>query len=99
MKVVPVPRPTVDPPERPADVTTDSYQPGQPVWVHRSDAWRPGVVLHATARAVTVRYRPASGRGTGVDTVTGELLAVREDPDADLDRIASGYGLATPVSF
>jgi hypothetical protein len=36
--------------------------------------------------AVTVRYRPAEGRGTGVDTVTGLSLTVRDDEDTLLDQ-------------
>jgi hypothetical protein len=55
------------------------------VWVHELGCWRPAVVLHASARAVTVRYRPAEGRGTGVDTVTCHNLAARDDDDPYLD--------------
>jgi hypothetical protein len=65
----------------------DAYQPGQRVWVHRSGSWRPGIILHCTSQAATVRYRPAEGIGTGVDTVTGYSLADRADDDPYLDRL------------
>jgi hypothetical protein len=61
------------------------YQPGQRVWVFRDGTWRPGIVLHSSARAVMVRYRPGEGSGTGVDTVTGRSLAPRTDSDPSLD--------------
>jgi hypothetical protein len=61
------------------------YQPGQRVWVYRTGAWRPGIVLHRSTQAVMVRYRPGNGSGTGVDTVTGSSLADRVEPDPYLD--------------
>ena len=64
----------------------DGYNPGARVWVHRAGSWRPGIVLHSSSKAVTVRYRPAEGRGTGVDTVTGDSLAMRIDDDPFLDQ-------------
>ncbi len=70
---------------------TDAYRPGQRVWVYRAGAWRPGLVLNRSPRAVTVRYRPADGAGTGVDTVTAASLAARIDPDPCLDDPALGY--------
>jgi len=82
--------PTMEPqlyalPDAPAAA---DYHEGQPVWVYRVGAWRPGVVLHSSVKAVLVRYRPADGPGTGVDTVTSESLAARTDPDPVLDRAA-----------
>ena len=79
--------PTLDPNHHTLDVMTppDGYRPGERVWVHRSGSWRPGIVLHSSPKAVTVRYRPAEGRGTGVDTVTGHSLALRHDDDPFLD--------------
>jgi hypothetical protein len=61
------------------------YQPGQRVWVFRDGAWRPGIVLHSSTRAVMVRYRPGEGSGTGVDTVTGRSLADRAERDRTID--------------
>lgn len=61
------------------------YRAGQPVWVYRNGAWRPGVVLNGSTQAVMVRYRPGEGSGTGVDTVTGLCLAVRAETDPCLD--------------
>jgi hypothetical protein len=61
------------------------YQQGQRVWVFRDGAWRPGIVLHSSTRAVMVRYRPGAGSGTGVDTVTGRSLADRAERDPGLD--------------
>jgi hypothetical protein len=43
------------------------------------------VVLTASAQAVTVRYRPSAGRATGVDTVLGLDLQIRDEPDPELD--------------
>jgi hypothetical protein len=65
-------------------VPPESYHPGQPVWVYRG-SWRPGVVLTASAQAVTVRYRPYAGRATGVDTVFGRDLETRDESDPVLD--------------
>ena len=62
----------------------DSYRAGQTVWVFRG-SWRPGVVLSASSRAVMVRYSPAAGRGTGVDTVFAADLASRDDVDPAID--------------
>jgi len=65
---------------------SDGFGPGERVWVHRSGTWRPGIVLHSSSQAVTVRYRPSEGRGTGVDTVTAQSLAMRTDDDPFLDH-------------
>lgn len=64
---------------------TDSYQPADRVWVHRGSSWCAGVVEAASARAATVRYRPATTRGTAVDTVTALYLAHRAETDPLLD--------------
>jgi hypothetical protein len=82
-----VPVPTFDPDRRTRAglPRPDCFNPGERVWVYRAGAWRPGVVLHSSAQAVTVRYRPADGRGTGVDTVTAHSLASRDDEDPFLD--------------
>jgi hypothetical protein len=71
------------------------YQPGQRVWVHRDGSWRPGVVLQCSPRAVAVRYRPADGSGTGVDTVTRLSLAARADRDPCLDEAMPGRAIRT----
>ena len=80
--------PTLDPGHNAMTMTSppDGFRPGDRVWVHRAGSWRPGTVLHSTAKAATVRYRPAAGRGTGVDTVTANSLALRDDDDPFLDR-------------
>jgi len=84
--------PLLDPNLRtePATVPAEGYQPGTWVWVHTSGSWRPGVVLHSSAHAATVRYRPAQGRGTSVDTVVCQSLAARKDEDPYLDRATIG---------
>ena len=83
-----MPAPDLGPEQRnPADVApTDSYQPADPVWVHRGGTWRAGVVEAASPRAATVTYRPAAGPGTAVDTLTASYLATRTDTDPQLDR-------------
>lgn len=63
----------------------ESYRPADPVWVYRGGAWRAGVVEAASGRAVTVRYRPTAGHGTGVDTLTAAYLQARADFDPLLD--------------
>ena len=64
-----------------AFINAADCQPGLRVWVLRSGAWRPGIVLTCSPIAVTVRYRPTGGPGTGVDTVTFGSLAIREEHD------------------
>ncbi|MFV2084669.1 hypothetical protein [Micromonospora sp. LOL_021] len=49
--------------------TVTAYRRGDPIWIHRTGAWRPGVVLNLSDTAVTVRYRVTGAEGTGVDTV------------------------------
>ncbi|GAA1865645.1 hypothetical protein [Asanoa iriomotensis] len=79
--------PLLDPNLRtePETVPGAGFQPGTWVWVHTSGSWRPGIVLHSSPHAATVRYRPAEGRGTSVDTVTSHSLAARKDEDPFLD--------------
>ena len=80
-------------------LVADDYEPGQRIWVHRAGSWRPGVVLHRSPRAVTIRYRPADGPGTGVDTVTARSLTLRDDDDPGIDDpIFSGVGLVAKAS-
>ncbi len=62
------------------------FCPGDRVWVRRGTSRRPGVILHSSAEAATVRYRPAEARGTGVDTVIARDLTARDDDDPLLDR-------------
>ncbi len=78
-----MPAPSTSPDGR-IPVTADAYSAGQAVWVFRG-SWRPGVVLNASPRAVMVRYAPAAGRGTGVDTVFAADLAERDDFDLAID--------------
>ena len=82
-----MPAPTTQPDVFDLDdaLRSEDYPPGQRVWVHRDGAWRPGVVLHRSAQAVMVRYRPADGPGTGVDTVTARSLAIRDEVEPFLD--------------
>jgi hypothetical protein len=80
-------------------LVAEDYEPGQRIWVYRAGTWRPGVVLHRSARAVTVRYRPADGPGTGVDTVTARSLSFRNDDDPGIDDpILSGVELIAKAS-
>ena len=94
--------PTIAPPERdPAEVApADSYRKADPVWVYR-DGWRAGVIEAASARAVTVTYRPGAHRGTGVDTFTASYVTRRADADpldrfpGDNSRLAMRYPKAS----
>lgn len=57
--------------------STAVYRQGQPVWVWRRGSWRPGTVLTASLRAVTVTYQPGEHPGQLADTVTAEILCER----------------------
>ena len=83
--------PSIAPPQRdPADVApADSYHKADPVWVYRN-GWRAGVIEAASARAVTVTYRPGATRGTGVDTFTAPYVTYRADADPSLDQRSNG---------
>src|SRR3954453_6336092 len=91
MSTAPTSTPTIAPPQRdPADVApADSYHKADPVWVYR-DGWRAGIIEAASARAVTVTYRPGPHRGTGVDTFTASYVPSRADEDPALDRRGVG---------
>ena len=74
----------------PAEVApAGAYRTGDPVWVHRYGAWRPGVVEGASSRAVLATYRCTEGRGTVVDTMSAEYVMPRGDVDAQLDAAFS----------
>lgn len=90
-----MPVPTLGPQPHAFVGAAEDYEPGQRVWVHRAGSWRPGVVLQRSSMAVTVRYRPADGPGTGVDTVSGHLLAARADRDPCLDDADVGLAHKT----
>src|SRR2546430_790074 len=83
--------PVADPDRRdPAEVAPASaYRCGDPVWVYRYGAWRPGVVEGASVRAVMATYRCTAGRGTVVDTMSAEYVMPRGDVDAQLDAAFS----------
>ena len=70
-----------------AFIDATDCRPGLRVWVLRAGAWRPGIVLSASPKAATVRYRPADGPGTGVDTVTFGSLSVRLEHDVCDDEL------------
>jgi hypothetical protein len=55
----------------------DTYSVGDPVWVHRHGAWRPGVIEGISPRAILARYRPGDGPGTGVDTIGADHVTSR----------------------
>jgi hypothetical protein len=76
-----MPVPTMEPQAFPTTDMLADYASGQRIWVYRAGAWRPGIVLCGSAKAVTVRYRPADGPGTGVDTVTPTSIQLRAEPD------------------
>lgn len=90
--------PTVDPATRAhADVTRpDQYPRGTRVWVHCSGSWRPGIVLGASDKAASVRYRPTEGRGTAVDTVMAHKLVPRDDDDPFVDRLGADQSDGIP---
>jgi diguanylate cyclase (GGDEF)-like protein len=68
-----------------------AYQPGDPVWVHRSGARRAGVVEGACEWAALVRYRCPNGAGTMVDTIPTNCLTIRAEADPHLDRESATY--------
>jgi hypothetical protein len=83
-----MPVPTIDPDLRdPSTVApTDSYRRDDPVWVFRGGGWRAGVIEAASTRAAMVTYRPSDSRGTGVDTLTAQLILARDERDPLIDR-------------
>jgi hypothetical protein len=87
--------PTCGPQQRnPTDVApAGTYHRGDPVWVHREGAWRPGVVESASATAVRATYR-WEGMGTAVDTMTACHVVVRAVADPQLDGRPSDQGIA-----
>jgi diguanylate cyclase (GGDEF)-like protein len=65
-----------------------SYRRGDPVWVLRYGAWRPGVVESASVMAIMATFRCNEGPGTVVDTMSAEYVQPREASSAELDTIA-----------
>src|SRR5689334_1015508 len=66
-----------------------SYRRGDPVWVLRYGAWRPGVVESASVLAIMATFRCNDGAGTVVDTMSAEYVQPREASGAELDSIAA----------
>ncbi len=64
-----------------------SYRRGDPVWVLRYGAWRPGVVESASVMAIMATFRCNEGRGTAVDTMSAEYVQPREG-SIELDTVA-----------
>jgi diguanylate cyclase (GGDEF)-like protein len=64
-----------------------SYRRGDPVWVLRYGAWRPGVVESASVMAIMATFRCNEGRGTVVDTMSAEYVQPREGSN-ELDTVA-----------
>ena len=86
--------PTVNPANR-GDAETpsaDQYVRGEWVWVFRSGAWHPGIVLSSSVQAAVVRYRPSESSATAVDTVMAHNLVHRDDPDPDVDQTVADQG-------
>jgi diguanylate cyclase (GGDEF)-like protein len=65
-----------------------SYKRGDPVWVLRYGAWRPGVVESASVLAIMATFRCAEGPGTVVDTMSAEYVQPRVNSDLELCDIA-----------
>ena len=89
-----MPAPTVNPASRRAEQTpsADQYVRGEWVWVFRSGAWHPGIVINSSVQAAVVRYRPSESCATAVDTVMAHNLLHRDDPDPDVDQTAAEQG-------
>ncbi|WP_148083531.1 hypothetical protein [Micromonospora sp. Llam0] len=77
--------PTANPLDRDRVPAADSYQPGDPVWVHRHGEWNSGMVREASGRAVLVDYHRPGQRGSLTDTVLNLYVMRRDDPDPLLD--------------
>lgn len=76
--------------------SADQYTPGEWVWVFRSDAWHPGIVLNSSVQAAVVRYRPTESCATAVDTVMAHNLVHRDDADPDPDVDQTGANPTGP---
>ena len=70
-----------------------TYHRGDPVWVYRERAWRPGVVERASSTAVTATFR-WEGSGTAVDTMTAQYVMLRAAVDIQLDSDAADREVA-----
>jgi diguanylate cyclase (GGDEF)-like protein len=69
-------------------VPASTYKRGDPVWVLRYGAWRPGVVESASVLAIMATFRCAEGPGTVVDTMSAEYVQPRVESDLELCDIA-----------
>jgi diguanylate cyclase (GGDEF)-like protein len=74
------------PPARTASAPAVPCRPGDPVWVHRNDTRRAGVIEGANEWAALVRYRCPNGAGTMVDTMPTSCLESRAEADPYLDK-------------
>lgn len=81
--------PTMNPLDRDQVPAADSYQPGDPVWVHRHGAWNPATVRAASAHAILVDYHRPGQRGVVTDTVAALYVMIRDEPDSLLDTSGS----------
>jgi hypothetical protein len=88
MATATVPAPTADPADRDAATIASpaAYTRNDPVWIWRGGAWRPGLVLASSERAVLVQYRHTGNLATGTDTAIACDVAAREEYDPYLDR-------------
>ncbi len=82
-----MPAPRINPARRSPDeiAATDSYQPGDRVWVYRERAWQAGIVSDTSPEsAVVIR---GGQRGVQEETVTAPQLMVRDDEYVYLDTV------------
>lgn len=77
--------PRVNPLDRDRVPSAETYQAGQPVWVHRHGRWNPGLVREASPVAVLVEHHIPGQRGRLTDTVMELNLIGRDDPAPLLD--------------
>ena len=77
--------PNVNPLDRGRVPATDSYRPGDAVWVYRHGGWNPGTLRAASAKAVLVDYHRPGQRGVLTDTVPDLYVMSRDEPEPVLD--------------
>ena len=87
MATATMPAPATNPADRdPTTIaSTATYARNASVWIYRSGAWRPGIVLCSSDRAALIEYRYAGNLATGTDTAIAPDLAARDEHDPHLD--------------
>lgn len=82
-----MPTPRINPARRAAAeiAATDSYQPGDRVWVYRERSWQAGIISDISADAAVVIC--GGDRGVSEETMTARELMRRDDVYTYIDTV------------